>query len=68
MAHSLLFRRLIHTLQMARRRNLEAEGKPAPLSTTQVLWTRRRFIKFAGLTGSAAQYLNQHHYLGKVTG
>ncbi len=53
MTHTLLFRRLILALQRARRENLQAEGKPAPVTKEQVGWTRRRFMKTAALAGAA---------------
>jgi monoamine oxidase len=53
MTHTLLFRRLILALQRARRENLKAEGKPAPVTKEQVGWTRRRFMKTAVLVGAA---------------
>ena len=53
MTHTLLFRRLILALQRARRENLKAEGKPAPVTKAQVGWTRRRFMKTAVLAGAA---------------
>ncbi len=53
MTHTLLFRRLILALQRARRENLKAEGKPAPVTKEQAGWTRRRFMKTAALAGAA---------------
>jgi monoamine oxidase len=53
MTHTLFFRRLILALQRARRENLKAEGKPAPITKEQVGWTRRRFMKTAVLVGAA---------------
>ena len=53
MTHTLFFRRLILALQRARRENLRAEGKPAPITKEQVGWTRRRFMKTAVLVGAA---------------
>src|ERR687895_2666711 len=52
MTHTLLFRRLILALQRARRENLKAEGKPAPVTKEQVGWTRRRFLKTTVLAGA----------------
>jgi monoamine oxidase len=54
MAHTPLFRSFIRLLQQARRENLQAAGKPAPLTKAQVQWSRRRFVKNAALAGSAA--------------
>ncbi len=54
MARSLLFQKLIYALQQARRENLKAEGKPLPLTKTQLNLTRRRFIRSAALAGGAA--------------
>lgn len=54
MTHTLLFRRLILALQRARWENLQAEGKPAPLTKEQAGWTRRHFMKTAALVGAAS--------------
>ena len=53
MTRTLLFRRLILALQRARRENLQAAGRPAPLTKAQAGWTRRRFMKTAALAGAA---------------
>jgi monoamine oxidase len=53
MTHTLLFRRLILALQRARRENLKAEGKPAPVTKEQAGWSCRRFMKTAALAGAA---------------
>lgn len=53
MAHTPMFRMLIRVLQLARRENLKAQGKPLPLTKQQARWTRRRFIKSAALAGGA---------------
>lgn len=52
MARTSQFQQFLRTLQKARRENLEAEGKPLPLSKKEIPWTRRRFVKTA-LAGSA---------------
>lgn len=54
MAHTLLFRRFVQTLQQARRENLRAEGKPMPIAKPAAQWSRRRFVKSATLAGGAA--------------
>ncbi len=53
MTHTILFRRLILALQRARRENLKAAGKPAPVTKEQLGWSRRRFMKTAALAGAA---------------
>jgi monoamine oxidase len=52
MTRTLLFRRLILALQQARRENLKAAGRPAPITKAQAGWTRRRFMKTAALVGA----------------
>ncbi len=54
MAHTPLFRQLVHALQDARRLNLQSEGKPLPLSKSNQLWTRRRFVRSLTLASGAA--------------
>jgi monoamine oxidase len=54
MAHTLLFRKLLHTLQEARRLNLQDQGNPPPIPNTSNLWPRRRFVKSLTLVGGAA--------------
>jgi monoamine oxidase len=54
MAHTPLFRGFIRILQKARRENLQAAGKPEPLTKAQARWTRRRFVKTTALAGGAA--------------
>jgi monoamine oxidase len=53
MAHTPLFRRFILALQKARRDNLEAAGKPPPLTRADALWTRRRFLGTAALAAGS---------------
>jgi monoamine oxidase len=53
MARTPLFRSFILALQKARRDNLEAAGKPPPLTREQVLWTRRRFLGTAALAAGS---------------
>jgi hypothetical protein len=57
MTRTLPFRRLILALQRAHRENLQAVGRPPPVTKAQAGWTRRRFMKtvaFAGATGVAS--------------
>jgi hypothetical protein len=53
MAHTPLFRSFILALQKARRDNLEAAGKPPPLTREQALWTRRCFLGTAALAAGS---------------
>jgi monoamine oxidase len=53
MAHTPLFRSFILALQKARRDNLEAAGKPPPLTKEEALWTRRRFLKTAAVAAGS---------------
>jgi monoamine oxidase len=53
MAHTPLFRSFILALQKARRDNLEAAGKPLPLTREDALWTRRRFLGTAALAAGS---------------
>jgi monoamine oxidase len=54
MAHTPLFRRFMLALQQARRANLEAAGKPPPLTRREARWTRRRFLGAAALAAGSA--------------
>lgn len=54
MAHSPLFRKFVSTLQEARRLNLQAEGKPLPISRPNQNWSRRRFVRSLTLAGGSA--------------
>lgn len=53
MAHSPQFRGFVRALQVAQRKNIEVEGKLAPLNKEEIGWTRRRFIKAAVATTGA---------------
>lgn len=60
MAHTPLFRKLLLALQTARREQLQAELRPAPIPPTEIGWNRRRFVKTsvaAGVGGLLAQSL-----------
>jgi monoamine oxidase len=46
-----MFRSFVCALQRARRENLEAAGKPLPLTKEQTRWTRRRFLKATAIAG-----------------
>ncbi len=54
MPHSPLFRKFVFTLQEARRLNLQAEGKPLPISRPNQSWSRRRFVRSLTLAGGSA--------------
>jgi monoamine oxidase len=54
MAHSPLFRKFVSTLQEARRLNLQADGKPLPISRPNQSWSRRRFVRSLTLAGGSA--------------
>jgi monoamine oxidase len=53
MARSPLFRKLVITLQTARRENLKAQDLPLPLPYSASNWTRRKFIKTTAAAGAA---------------
>ena len=54
MAHTPLFRSFMLALQKARRDNLEAVGKPPPMTKGEALWTRRRFLGTAAVAAGSA--------------
>jgi monoamine oxidase len=54
MSHSPHFRKLVLTLQQARRLNHQVDGLPLPIPKSQANWTRRRFVRNAALAGGAA--------------
>jgi monoamine oxidase len=54
MGRTLEFDRFVRLLQEARRRNLEAQGEPPPLTREQARWTRRRFMRATVAAGGAA--------------
>jgi monoamine oxidase len=54
MSHSPHFRKLVLTLQQARRLNHQADGLPLPIPKSQANWTRRKFVRNAALAGGAA--------------
>lgn len=61
MARSILLRKLILSLQSARRDYLERAGRPEPLADRSAGWTRRRFVKTtasAGLAGLCGNFLS----------
>jgi monoamine oxidase len=64
MAHSPLFRKLVHALQEARRLNLKEEGKPLPISNQS--WSRRRFIRSLSLAGGAAAASSSLTQMGRA--
>lgn len=57
MARTAQFRSLIHALQLARRRNLEAGGQPAPVARAGSRVSRRQFLR-AGAAAAAATGLS----------
>lgn len=59
MAHSVAFLRLLRALRLARRANLEAAGKPAPVPLTGVRLTRRGFLKVAAFGGAGLAFSSQ---------
>jgi monoamine oxidase len=53
MGRTPLFRKLIMTLQQARRQNLERIGQPLPMLLREKKWPRRKFLKTALAAGIA---------------
>jgi NADPH-dependent 2,4-dienoyl-CoA reductase/sulfur reductase-like enzyme len=68
MAHSPLFRKFVSILQEARRLNLQAEGKPLPISRPNQNWSRRRFVRSLTLAGGSALASGSLTQIGRAWG
>ena len=52
MTHTPMMRSLIRALQLARRKNLEANGEAPPIPRERISSSRRHFLKLAGAAGA----------------
>jgi monoamine oxidase len=66
MAHSLLFRTFVSALQAARRLNFQADGKPLPISSPKLNWSRRRFMRSLTLASAVALASGSLTHMGRA--